>query len=219
MARMIAIGDVHGCAAELEELLNLLKPQAEDRFFFLGDLVNKGPDSHRCVELARALPNSVCVLGNHEARLLAWKKNGKKPPEKASDRATVKQLTDDDWAYLRTFPLKVYLETADLVFVHGGFLPDRPWQEQGAEIVTEIQVIDPKGKPARQGACPEGTPWADTWQGRPFVFYGHTPRREVYERPGSLGLDTGCVYGNKLSACILPGGKIIQVPARKAYAG
>jgi predicted phosphodiesterase len=69
MPRTIAIGDVHGCADELEELLEALNLKPGDRVIQLGDLVNRGPDSRRVIQLARTYKIEA-ILGNHELRLL-----------------------------------------------------------------------------------------------------------------------------------------------------
>lgn len=103
------------------------------------------------------------------------------------------------------------------VFVHGGFLPGQPWQKQPAEIVTRIQVVTPGGKPAKRADSPDSPVWADLWNGPPFVIYGHTPRPEIYKLKWSVGIDTGCVMGGHLTACVLPEKQFIQVRARKAY--
>ncbi len=73
MGRTIAIGDVHGCARELEKLLKKLNPQKSDRIIQLGDLINKGPDSHAAISLARS-HDIQSIMGNHEMRLLKAKK-------------------------------------------------------------------------------------------------------------------------------------------------
>jgi serine/threonine protein phosphatase 1 len=103
------------------------------------------------------------------------------------------------------------------VFVHGGFLPDIPWNEQNAVIVTEVQVIDADGRPCKRREAPDALPWADHWTGPPFVFYGHTPRAEVYKLKWSICLDTGCAMGGQLSAFILPERRVVQVKARRRY--
>jgi predicted phosphodiesterase len=74
MGRNIVIGDVHGCLAELVDLLAKLAPAKDDQLIFLGDLVNRGPDSHGVVSLVRSLPNALSLLGNHELRLLQYRK-------------------------------------------------------------------------------------------------------------------------------------------------
>ena len=76
MSRTIAIGDVHGCAEELEELLQLLRPTAKDRLIQVGDLINRGPNSHGAVRIARE--NGIeAILGNHELRILTALREGR----------------------------------------------------------------------------------------------------------------------------------------------
>lgn len=217
MPRTIAIGDVHGCADEFEELLNALELQSDDRVIQVGDLVNRGPDSHGVLELVREYKVEA-ILGNHELRLLRAQNKGGKSLLKSYDHTTIKKLTDEDWDYLRALPKFKYGATEDVVVVHGGFLPDQPWQTQAVDLITNIQVIDKKGKAAKRSDAPDAKPWADFWGGSPFVIYGHTPRPNVLERPGSMGIDTGCVYGGHLTAFVTDDRSLVQVRARKAYA-
>lgn len=214
--RIIAIGDIHGCHQEFAELLQLLKPAPDDRLILLGDLVNRGPDSSKVIQLARE-HNALSLLGNHERRLLAARKNPDRVKVRDSDRATFDQLKPEDWAYLESMPLTHEIKELNTVFVHGGFLPDRPWQEQTAEIVTEVQVIDADGNPTKRRLAPEALPWADHWTGPPFVVYGHTPREDVYKLKWSICLDTACAMGGQLTAYILPERRIVQVKARRRY--
>jgi predicted phosphodiesterase len=217
MPRTIAIGDVHGCADEFEELLRRLELKADDRVIQVGDLVNRGPDSHRVIELAREYQVEA-IIGNHELRLLSARKKNKPSLLKEDDQATVEQLTENDWKYLEAMPKFLYDAQIDTVMVHGGFLPNKPWQTQGSDLITKIQVIDKKGKAAKRSDAPDAAPWADSWGGNPFVVYGHTPRPRVLVRKGSIGIDTGCVYGGHLTAYIIEDKSLVQVLAHKAYA-
>jgi len=217
MPRTIAIGDVHGCADEFEELLKRLELKPDDRVIQVGDLVNRGPDSHRVIELAREYQVEA-IIGNHELRLLSARKKNKPSLLKQDDQATVEQLTAEDWKYLEAMPKFLYDAQIDTVIVHGGFLPNKPWQTQGSDLITKIQVIDKKGKAAKRSDAPDAAPWADSWGGSPFVVYGHTPRPRVLERKGSIGIDTGCVYGGHLTAYIIEDKSLVQVRAHKAYA-
>jgi len=217
MPRTIAIGDVHGCADEFEELLIALELEPEDRVIQVGDLVNRGPDSHRVIELAREYEVDA-ILGNHELRLLTARQKNKPNLLKDYDHATIEQLTTDDWKYLKTMPRFLYDAKIDTVIVHGGFLPDKPWQTQDLDLITTIQVIDKKGRPAKRSDAPDAAPWADSWGGSPFVVYGHTPRANVLERVGSIGIDTGCVYGGHLTAYMIEDHSLIQVRAHETYA-
>lgn len=215
--RIIAIGDIHGCHQEFADLLSLLQLQKEDRLILLGDLVNRGPDSSKVIDLARN-HRALSLLGNHELRLLNHRRN--QDPLTAmreADRSTYAQLRPEDWAYLEAMPLTHELPELNIVFVHGGFLPDEPWQKQPAAVVTRIQVIDQEGKPRKRADVPDALPWADFWNGPPYVVYGHTPRSEIYKLKWSVGIDTACVMGGHLTAFVLPERRFVQVKARKRY--
>ena len=214
--RLIAIGDIHGCHEEFAELLSLLELKPDDRLILLGDLVNRGPDSHRVIELARA-HRAISLLGNHELRLLNYRRTRDLKYIKEHALETFDQLRPDDWTYLEKM-LHTYEEPAlNLVLVHGGFLPGQPWQRQPAEVVTRIQVIDRDGQPRKRADAPDAPFWADLWNGPPYVIYGHTPRPEIYKLKWSLGLDTACVMGGHLTAFILPEKRFVQVKARQRY--
>ncbi len=217
MPRTIAIGDVHGCADEFEELLNALELDPEDRIIQVGDLINRGPDSHRVIELAREYKVEA-IIGNHEHRLLTARKRKKWSLLKEYDRPTIKQLTARDWKYLEGMKKYIYVAALDTVIVHGGFLPNHPWKSQSINTVTRIQVIDKKGRAAKRSDAPDAPPWADSWGGKPFVVYGHTPRPNVLYRPGSIGIDTGCVYGGHLTAYVIDDQSLVEVRAHQTYA-
>ncbi len=214
--RIIAIGDIHGCHQEFAELLERLALTKDDKLILVGDLINRGPDSLKVIDLARA-NRALSLLGNHELRLLNYRKTKDSAFLKESDAATYEKLRPEDWAFLEAMPLTHYVEELNTVFVHGGFLPDEPWQKQPASVVTRIQVVDADGKP-RKRAEAEGCPvWADLWNGPPFVVYGHTPRPEVYKLKWSVGIDTACVMGGYLTAYILPEKRFVQIKARRRY--
>lgn len=214
--RLIAIGDIHGCHAEFAELLDRLALAKDDRLILLGDLINRGPDSIKVIDLARAT-NAVSLLGNHELRLLNYRRTKDRDFLKENDQTTFAQLRAEDWAYLESMLLTYEVAELNTVFVHAGFLPGEPWQKQPASVVTRVQVIDREGWPRKRADYPEGPFWADLWNGPPFVVYGHTPRAEIYRLKWSLGLDTACVMGGHLTAYILPEKRFVQVKARRRY--
>lgn len=214
--RLITIGDIHGCHEEFAELLSLLELKPDDRLILLGDLVNRGPDSHSVIELARA-HRAISLLGNHELRLLNYRRTRDLKYIKEHDLETFDQLRPDDWTYLEKMLLTYEEPALNLVLVHGGFLPGQPWQRQPAEVVTRIQVIDRDGQPRKRADAPDAPFWADLWNGPPYVIYGHTPRPEIYKLKWSLGLDTACVMGGHLTAFILPEKRFVQVKARQRY--
>jgi diadenosine tetraphosphatase ApaH/serine/threonine PP2A family protein phosphatase len=214
--RLIAVGDIHGCHKEFEDLLEKLDLKKDDRLILLGDLVNRGPDSSRVVELARDHA-TVSLLGNHELRQLNYRRTDDPTHLKKYDYDTMEQLRGKDWDYLETMPLTYEDEELGIVFVHAGFLPDKPWQKQPARIVTRIQVVDKDGEPRKRAEAPDAPHWSELWNGPPFVIYGHTPREEVQRTKWTLGLDTACVMGGSLTAYILPEKRIVQVKAREKY--
>jgi len=214
--RVIAIGDIHGCRTEFAELLDRLAPGRDDRIVLLGDLVNRGPDSTGVIDLARAA-GARSLLGNHELRLLNFRRTGERDKLKEDDLRTLAQLKPEHWAYIEAMQLTYPIPEIETVLVHGGFVPGVPWQQQPAAIVTRIQVIDRDGKPRRRVDCPDRPAWADLWQGPPFVVYGHTPRDEIYQLPWSVDIDTACVAGGHLTACILPERRFVQVKSRRKY--
>ncbi len=197
-------------------MLGLLELTKDDSLILLGDLVNRGPDSCRVIDLARE-HNALSLLGNHELRLLEYRRTKDENLIKETDLDTHTKLRPEDWAYLEAMPLTHELPDLNMVFVHGGFLPGEPWQKQSAQIVTRIQVIDSNGKPRKRSDAPDALPWADQWNGPPFVVYGHTPRPEIYKLKWSVGIDTACVMGGALTAFILPERRFVQVKARKRY--
>ncbi len=214
--RIIAIGDIHGCHQEFEDLLGKLAPSRHDRIILLGDLVNRGPNSAKVIALARAHA-TVSLLGNHELRLLNYRKTGDPTHLKKNDYETLKQLSHKDWAYMNAMPLTFHDAAHGVVLVHGGFLPNQPWRRQPARVVTRIQVVGKDGSPKKRSEEPSAPHWSELWSGPPFAIYGHTPRPEVSRLKWSLGIDTGCVLGGSLTACVLPEKKIVQVKAREKY--
>lgn len=214
--RTLVIGDVHGCARELETLIRRFQPTAEDRLIALGDLINRGPDNPGVLQLVRQYAIEP-LLGNHERRLLkAWQ--ARNPAYlKGRDTVSLDSFDAQTWQWIAGWPHLIRVPSLESMMVHGGFLPATPWRQQDPATVTSVQVIDSKGSPAKQADVPEGTPWGETWKGPEHVFYGHTPRPKPLFHPFATGLDTGCVYGYQLSALSLPERRILQVKARRAY--
>ncbi len=216
--RTIIIGDIHGCHAEFSALLKRLAPTSDDRVVLLGDLVNRGPDTLRVLDIAREIQATI-LLGNHELRLLEHRRSGFKSKLKETDAATLAVLRPPDWDLLESLPLTLHLPEINVVCVHGGFLPGIPWQQQDADTVTRIQVVDRDGQPRKRAECTDGVLWADLWSGPPFVVYGHTPRPDIYKLKWSAGIDTACVMGGHLTAYVLPDRRFVQVRAAQRYFG
>lgn len=216
MGRTIAIGDVHGCAREFEKLLKKLNPEKTDRIIQLGDLINKGPDSHEAIALARA-HDIQTIMGNHEMRLLLAKEAKSLKDLNSYYQETIKQLSIKDWKYLKQLPKFIYENALDTVFVHGGFSPNEPWHSQSLDTVTTVQMITKKGLPEKRTYRSKSKLWVNYWKNDTSVIYGHTPRRRIYRKKNTLCLDTGCVYGGKLTAYLVEEHKLISVKAKRAY--
>lgn len=214
--RLIAVGDIHGCHLELAELLDLIAPTPKDRLVFLGDLINRGPDSGKVIDLARQ-HRAICLLGNHELRLLNCHRSGDQRHLKGQDIDTFVRMRPSDWEFIATMPLTFEEPELRVVCVHGGFLPHQDWRSQPAEIVTRIQAVDRRGRAVKCADEPDAPLWADLWRGPPFVIYGHIPRPQIIQHPWSVGLDTACVMGGHLTAYVLPEKRFIQVKARQRY--
>lgn len=214
--RLIAVGDIHGCHKEFEDLLDKLDLRKNDRLVLLGDLISRGPDSGKVVALAREYA-TVSLLGNHELRHLNYRRTDDPSHLKKYDYVTMEQLRGKDWEYLESMPLTYEDPDLGVVCVHGGFLPDRPWKRQPARVVTRIQVVGKDGEPHKRSEMPDAPHWSTLWAGPPFVIYGHTPREDVVRTKWTLGIDTSCVMGGFLTAYVLPEKKIVQVKARAAY--
>ena len=97
--RLIAVGDIHGCHLEFAELLDRLDLGREDRLVLLGDLVNRGPDSRRVLDMARER-HAISLLGNHELRLMKYRRTGDRKYAKEHDLETFDSLRPEDWSYL-----------------------------------------------------------------------------------------------------------------------
>jgi hypothetical protein len=235
MERTIVVGDVHGCLDELQALLKLCDWRPGDRFLLAGDLVAKGPDSQGVVQLAReaeaggaaaAAPGPAAVLGNHDAHVLRVRevRRGAAPPPAKGLRLhherVADQLTDADWSYLESLPLYLRLGAErpgdpDTVVLHAGAVPGVPFQQQTRDHLINLRSIGSDGAPTKKI---EGRPWAAVWAGPERIVFGHDAVRGLQQQPFATGLDTGCVYGGRLTALILPERRLVWVQARRAYA-
>jgi predicted phosphodiesterase len=214
--RTLFIGDVHGCAEELEALLRAFAPGPEDQLVAVGDLVNRGPDSRAVLEQVRR-HRIACVLGNHEQRLLRARDQHNEDLLKPADKPTFAKLAEEDFEEMGNWPHVIRIPSLNVLVAHGGFQPGIPWRDQDPFLVTHIQVLDSLNRPAKRSDAPSGRPWAEDWQGPEHVIYGHTPRPHPLRHPNATGLDTGCVYGHSLTGLSLPDGAFYSTSARRAY--
>ena len=237
--RRIFIGDIQGCADELDRLLGELDFEpGTDRLYAVGDLINRGPHSSRVVRTLHKLGATV-VVGNHEGHYFSCLKGQRIP----KGRDTINELwnapdRDELTEWLRTRPV-MHVEP-DLVMVHAGIHP--LWEDLEAiarqldafwnEFTTEPNIaLDPALRFAltarrctREGVLEqdvlqgsETLPWDDLYRGPRTVVFGHWAQRGLTLTPLVKGLDTGCVYGGKLTAWIAEEDRIVQVEASRAY--
>jgi serine/threonine protein phosphatase 1 len=208
-----AIGDIHGCLNHLINLLNLVNPDLDrHKLVFVGDYVDRGPYSAGVVDYIIDLKkkynpeNIICLMGNHERMFLDFLQ-GQDEMFFLMNGGTTTAVSywGDHWErrerhlppghayFLET--LKLYYETDDYIFVHGGLRPGLPLKAQKEEdflwirkefILSEFDF------------------------GRRVIF-GHTPVRTPLVMPNKIGIDTGAVYGNKLTCVLLPEVKFFSV--------
>lgn len=229
MARSIFIGDVHGCARELGDLLDRVGPSAGDAVYFVGDLVARGPDTPGVLRLFREV-GAKGVMGNHEARLLDVRRARRagEPTTRMgpTHEELLAKLPDADWELLATLPLYLKVDEHDLLVVHAGLAPGVPVERQEAWTLTHIRSLE-EGVPS---AHPGMESWSAEYRGGPHVVFGHDARRGLQLRAHATGLDTACVYGEQLSALVVPKGEslppseerrdlVVSTPAYAAYYG
>ena len=151
--RIAAIGDIHGCLDELQQLLRCLEWFSLDAVYHLGDLVDRGPDSGGVVALCREL-GMPGVLGNHEESILRlWKRVQADPNHVLTNddkKRTLSQLTPDDAAYLEALPTIQVLEDMNAVLVHAGIWPGIDIYQQPRNVIR-AQMIRADG--TKPGDC------------------------------------------------------------------
>ncbi len=167
----------------------------------------RGPDSRGVLALVRELGGRA-VLGNHEERLLAARDaraQGERGPRlsPAHERA-FGELRAEDWAMLDALPLHLDLPEHGVRVVHAGVMPGVPLADQDPWLMTHIRSIDDKGRASERWGK---RPWGALYDGPPHIVFGHNARQEPQIHPHATGLDTGCVYGNRLTALVLAAGQ------------
>ena len=202
--KIFIIGDIHGCLNTLKRLMNKIpwRPK-KDRLIFVGDYIDRGEDPKGVVDFIITLSkdsNKVeCLLGNHEAMLLDYLKGRNRDlylfnggtTTLASYRSSRKDENDplipeEHMSFYNE--LKPYIELDDYYVVHAGFRPGINIEDQSLEDMVWIryEFIDSSYNFGKK------------------VIFGHTPFKEPIVLPTKIGIDTGAVYGNKLTCLQLP---------------
>ncbi len=202
--KVFVIGDIHGCLSMLKRLIDKIPwDPKRDRLIFVGDYIDRGEDPKGVVDFILSLKeesdNIECLLGNHEAMLLDYLRGRNRDlylfnggtvtlrSYSARRRSEEDPLIPED--HLEFFSnLKPYIELENYYIVHAGFRPGRRVEKQSLEdmIWIRYEFID-----------------SDYDFGKKVIF-GHTPFNEPLVTDKKIGIDTGAVYGNKLTCIQLP---------------
>ncbi|KAL7451302.1 hypothetical protein ACHAWC_003143 [Mediolabrus comicus] len=216
--KVIAIGDVHGCIDELQALLRKCDYHPGDTVVFLGDLVCKGPDSLSVVQMAREI-GAIGVRGNHDFEVVRWHqaiKSGADAPVIGSEHYYVASaLSTADLKWMYSLPWFISSSHLNALFVHAGFVSGIRLAKQNPRLMMNMRSILPDGTVTSKFF--NNWPWARLWDGPQTVFFGHDADRGLQQYEHAIGLDTGCVYGGKLTACILPERRLVSVNAKREY--
>lgn len=224
MGRTVIVGDLHACRAELEALLARVAFGSGDQLVMVGDLVVRGPDPCGALDLLASL-GARAVRGNHEDRLLRHRAAPGKPSGGAQ-RETAAQLAPRHWAQLAALPLWLDLPEHGVRVVHAGVVPGLPIEEQAPRTLMYVRSLGPTGEPSEKRGAPL---WGARYRGPPHLVFGHNAMAEPQLHRDATGLDTGAVYGNRLTAMVLPAGSppppvadrgdvLVSVPSKQRYA-
>jgi protein phosphatase len=234
-----AIGDVHGCRAELEALLDRLgyaidrdaKGRAVDASHpdgrtavFVGDLVDRGPDSPGVLRLVMgmvAAGHALAVPGNHENKLVRAL-SGRNVQVTHGLAETLAQLVEEpaDFrkeveVFCRDLVSHLVLDGGRLVVAHAGL--KQAYHGRASARVRSFALYGETTGETDEFGLPVRYPWANDYRGAAMVVYGHTPTPEPEWVNNTMCLDTGCVFGGKLTALRYPEKELISVPAQQIW--
>lgn len=228
VSRTILIGDVHGCADELQALLERVAYEPGDSVCFVGDLLARGPDALGVLRIFRET-RARSVLGNHEDRLLearAARAGGSAGPRLSpSHERVLSQLSDEDWALLESWPLYLELPAHGVRVVHAGVVPGVPIARQRRKDLLKMRALEEDGSATNSW---RERSWARDYDEEPHIVFGHNAVSGIQIHPHATGLDSGCVYGGRLTAMVLEDGQppppisrrdevLFSVPAKRRY--
>jgi protein phosphatase len=237
------IGDVHGCADELEELLGHLgyavswgldeqnnriasiTPPAGRQLVFVGDLVDRGPRTPDVLRIVMAAVNAGtahCVMGNHDLKFTRWLA-GRSVEMGHGLAESVRQMSLEPetfrktvYAFLGQIPDYLCLDGGRLTIAHAGI---EAWMI--GNISDRIRSFCLYGDRTNGERDAMGLSvrynWAAAYHGASFVTYGHTPVTEPTRVNNTICLDTGCCFGGNLTAMRWPEQTLVSVPARRRY--
>ncbi|MFJ7196385.1 MULTISPECIES: polynucleotide kinase-phosphatase [unclassified Streptomyces] len=226
------IGDIHGCSSELESLLGKLgyvdgaHPEGRTAVF-VGDLVDRGPDSPGVLRRVMAMVsagNALCVPGNHENKLGRYLK-GRNVQHTHGLAETIEQLDREDEKdpafreqvreFIDGLVSHYVLDGGGLVVCHAG-LPEKYHGRTSGRVRSHALYGDTTGETDEFG-LPARYPWAEEYRGRAAVVYGHTPVPNTSWVNNTICLDTGAVFGGKMTALRWPERELVDVPAERVW--
>ncbi|KND32813.1 polynucleotide kinase-phosphatase [Streptomyces acidiscabies] len=223
------VGDIHGCGSELESLLGKLgyvdgvHPQGRTAVF-VGDLVDRGPDSpgvlRRVMSMVKS-GNALCVPGNHENKYGRHLK-GRKVQHTHGLAETIEQMAGESEEFVTEVRQFIdglvshyVLDGGKLVVCHAG-LPEHYHGRTSGRVRSHALYGETTGETDEFG-LPVRYPWAEDYRGSAAVVYGHTPVPEATWLNNTICLDTGAVFGGKLTALRWPERELVDVPAEKVW--
>jgi polynucleotide kinase-phosphatase len=232
------IGDIHGCYDELAALLTSLGyasspstesipsfiPPAGRKAVFLGDFVDRGPNSPAVLRLAMqmvAAGHAFAVPGNHDIKLLR-KLRGKDVQLTHGIVETLEQLAKEPpefpqqlLKFLDSLVSHYVLDSGRLVVAHAGMKEEM--QGRGSGAVRDFALFGETTGEVDEFGLPIRYNWAADYRGPATVVYGHTPVPEPEWLNRTINIDTGCVFGGKLTALRYPEKELVSVPAARTY--
>ena len=213
MKKTFIVGDIHGCFKEFLALLEKANYKAQThRLILVGDIINRGPSSLKILNWVKKTGTEM-VCGNHEHFFIkAIREKIPLNPIFKKLKTNMKEDLNDWLKFLSALPF--YIEEKDFLVVHGGLVPGEHPQHSNPQLLMNIRTWDGKGEDIKKESNPA---WYNYYKDSKLVVYGHWVKQGLKVRRNTIGLDTGCVYGHKLTGILLPERKIIQVPALKKY--
>ncbi len=230
------VSDVHGCLPELEELLTRLgyappapgstawSPPSGRHLVIAGDLVDRGPAILDTVDLVMAMiaaGDASAVVGNHDDKLLRWLR-GHAVKISQGLEASIREVESRSDAYrarleefLASLPSHLVLDEGRLVVAHAG-LPERLHGIENAKA-RDFAMYGAVRDGRDEWGLPIRLDWAAEYHGPARIVYGHTPVVAPVWSNRTIDIDTGCAFGNTLTALRYPELDVVSVAARRVY--